>query len=99
MVALGKSDWPEPILNSDPGMLNARCRHNGCAHVWTIAYLPMPMESVTLLMQRAACPMCADLDPFVMPQASVEPRAMTEGEIADYENAIANFDGRSLDTS
>jgi hypothetical protein len=88
MVALAVSD---PILDTPGGTLNARCRDEACAHVWTVAYLPMPMESVTLLMQRAACPMCADLDPFVMPQQALE-RAELRAEVrAEFREAVNRF--------
>jgi hypothetical protein len=93
MVALAVSD---PILDTPGGTLNARCRDEACAHFWTVAYLPMPMESVCILMQRAACPMCADLDPFVMQQARIEREdyaAAIEAELARHDAGLLSDTG------
>lgn len=47
--------------------LNAKCRKPECAHVWAIAYLPMPVMDVATCGKRATCPMCGDTKPLLGP--------------------------------
>ena len=49
------------------GQIIARCRQERCGHRWTVAHLPMPLETAARLMQRAACPCCGDERPFLGP--------------------------------
>jgi len=47
--------------------LNALCRDEACAHVWPVVYMPMDLVKASMLMRRAACPMCASDSPLVAP--------------------------------
>lgn len=40
-----------------------------CDHVWTIAWLPMPLEKAAELMKGARCPKCACATVFVASEA------------------------------
>ncbi|CAM8631581.1 hypothetical protein [Sphingobium cupriresistens] len=46
-------------------VVRARCSQDACRHEWIAAHLPMPLEKAAMLMQRAACPKCADDRPVV----------------------------------
>lgn len=43
--------------------LRGKCGH--CAHVWTVAYLPMRLDKAAALMAAARCPNCAGETIFV----------------------------------
>jgi hypothetical protein len=47
---------------ADPIPFNARCGRESCQHVWTVAYLPMPLHLAAELMAAARCPKCASRD-------------------------------------
>jgi len=48
-------------------ILQAKCRKPECAHVWTVAHLPMDLLDVATCAKRATCPKCADTKPLVNP--------------------------------
>jgi hypothetical protein len=45
--------------------ITARCGDEACAHVWIVAHLPMSIDKVAMLMQRAACPKCCHNHPVL----------------------------------
>ena len=45
--------------------LDAKCRDPKCAHVWTVAHLPMQLPKAAEIAARAACPKCGDTKPLV----------------------------------
>ena len=53
---------PQP---QEPNVVMARCGDDACRHVWIVAYLPMQIERVAMLMKRAACPKCAHERPVL----------------------------------
>lgn len=53
--------------------VTARCGDEGCRHVWIVAYLPMQLEKAAFLMQRAACPKCANDRPTVASDGEIQP--------------------------
>jgi len=55
----------EPHMSTD--ILQAKCRKPECAHIWTVAYLPMGLADAATCAKRATCPKCADTKPLVNP--------------------------------
>jgi len=52
-----------PAIPAEKQRANAACAE--CSHVWTVAWLPMPMEKVATCYRRACCPMCGSTKNFV----------------------------------
>jgi hypothetical protein len=38
--------------------MQGRCGDEACGWVWTVCYLPMPIETASKIMRRAICPAC-----------------------------------------
>lgn len=55
----------QPGAPQEQRALKAKCSADECGQVWVVAYLPMPLDKVGMLAQRAACPHCANEHPTV----------------------------------
>jgi hypothetical protein len=54
---------PTQALRVPSHTLDAQCPQ--CAHRWTVAHLPMRLDKVAALCQRAACAKCGNTSPVL----------------------------------
>lgn len=60
-----EGESPVATQLKQPKVVMACCSDTECAHEWIVAYLPMPLDRAAMLMERAACPKCANERPVL----------------------------------
>lgn len=62
-VSIADADAQGRAFRIPQQTLDARCTQ--CSHRWTVAHLPMQLDKVAALCQRAACARCGNTSPVL----------------------------------